>query len=94
MFIDGLQLPFNVCLTVTCRPIGTGASTIDCIYVISVAIAYVTLIKIYLLTYLLTFYYSQLSFMKCVVSTTNGNTTADSFLSRMHKSTILFDHKH
>ena len=53
MIIDGLQLPFNVCLTVTCRPIGSGASIINCIYVISVAIAYVTLIKIYLLTYLL-----------------------------------------
>ena len=52
MFIDGLQLPFNVCLTVTCRPIVSGASIIYCIYVISVAIAYVTLIKIYLLTYL------------------------------------------
>ena len=39
----------------TCRPIGSGASIIYCIYVISVAIAYVTLIKNYLLTYLLTY---------------------------------------
>ena len=58
MFIDGLQLPFNVCLTVTCRPIGSGASIINCIYVISVAIAYVTLIK-NILTYLLTYYTTE-----------------------------------
>ena len=36
-----------------------------------------------------TFYYSQLSFMKCVVSITIGNTAADSFLSHMHKSMVL-----
>ena len=41
-----------------------------------------------------TFYYSQLSFMKCVVSTTIDSTTADSFLSRMHKSMDQSDHKH
>ena len=37
----------------TCRPIGSGASVMSCMYVIIVHVAYVTLIK-KLLTYLLT----------------------------------------
>ena len=55
LFLDVYRwfaIAINVCSIVTCRPIGSGASIIYCIYVISVAIAYVTLIKKYLLTYL------------------------------------------
>ena len=55
LFLDVYRwfaIAINVCSIVTCRPIGSGASIIYCIYVISVAIAYVTLIKNYLLTYL------------------------------------------
>ena len=58
LFLDvytWFAIAINVCSIVTCRPIGSGASIIYCIYVISVAIAYVTLIKNYLLTYLLTY---------------------------------------
>ena len=57
LFLDVYRwfaIAINVCSIVTCRPIGSGASIIYCIYVISVAIAYVTLIK-KLLTYLLTY---------------------------------------
>ena len=55
LFLDVYRwfaIAINVCSIVTCRPIVSGASIIYCIYVISVAIAYVTLIKNYLLTYL------------------------------------------
>ena len=57
LFLDVYRwfaIAVNVCSIVTCRPIGSGASIIYCIYVISVAIAYVTLIKkiTYLLTYI------------------------------------------
>ena len=59
LFLDvsrWFAIAVNVCSIVTCRPIESGASIIYCIYVISVAIAYVTVIKIFTYLPIMVFY--------------------------------------